>query len=214
LTSIEAVVPRCSVPPAASTLLYPDVPIDISVIRAIIRTDVSVRGRPGGRRLPLEPRDARFPRDSSTTPRVEPPPKNIKNQGTNPIWRGVCASGLWPLSRAAATSSAPCLPLRWRSLPDQRPIRPRKAVSRRQQVPLQCSASRWRISPAQWCALVDSGTRQRVPHTARRSTERQVRCARYGSGERRWRPVPLGGSSVMQNLGTHPPSITFLGGSP
>ena len=54
------------------------------------------------------------PKASSTTqrrrllyrPSVGPPLQKHKNQGTNPIWRGVCASGCWHRSRAASTSSS------------------------------------------------------------------------------------------------------------
>ena len=55
---------------------------------------------------------------SPTTASGGPPPQKHKNQGTNPIRPGTCASGLWHRSRAAPTSSALCWPLQWRALPD------------------------------------------------------------------------------------------------
>jgi len=117
-------------PSDAHTLPYPDVPIDNWKICAMVITDVrgEVLYKDGvplsSPAMPMRhPASPEIPPPANVdaspgAPSIGPPPQNIKNQGTNPIWHGVCTSRLWRPSETASTSSALCWPLRWRSLPD------------------------------------------------------------------------------------------------
>ena len=87
---------------------------------------------------------------------IVPDPRGHETAKDRQAQQGLCVSEILASIGSPPTSSAPYLPLRWRFLPDQRPIAPWKGGLPAAPTPLSCPGSHWRINSARdrgWLAF-------------------------------------------------------------